>query len=45
MALTMKYYLRALKKIGMQGATDIFQTFKNKYAKVDGVVDPQYRIK
>jgi hypothetical protein len=44
-ASTIKSYTKALARIGISGATDIFQTYKNKYAKVDGVIDPQYRIK
>lgn len=45
MKLTMKYYLKALARIGVQGANDVFQTFKNKYAKVDGKIDENYRIR
>lgn len=45
MKITMKYYVKALARMGIQNAVDVFKTFKEKYAKVDGVIDEKYRIR
>lgn len=44
-AQTMKWYSKALAKIGMKGVADIFPAFKKYVAKIDWLVDSQYLIK
>jgi len=44
MKVTFKHYTKALARMGQVAVTDVWNSYKRHYAKLDGVIDAHYKI-